>query len=117
MRFTWRLVLVFGILFTGGSVSASGKPCNWHTYKTPRGVGQECIVVNEKKGLLERITKDPIANTTVKYWTLPRGTALKKGAILADDTGYPGKSVLEYIGPERVVIRIKGSTPGVTLYR
>lgn len=112
-----RLFLTSSLIFTAFEANAGEDQCKWRKYNTPRGVGSECVIVNEKVGWIKRIVKDPTANSTVIYSTKPRGKGLVKGSILYDDTGYPGTSTLEYIGRDKVVIRIKGQTPGVTLYR
>lgn len=111
------VVFSSSILWFSKTSFASDPTCQWHKKATPRGASYECVIVNEKAGWFKRVRKDSISSSTVLYRTVPRGSALKKGSILEDDTGYPGTSKIDYISTEKIVLRIKGLTPPVTLYR
>ena len=103
-------------LFVCSSAFAAGMPCTWHGSQESRGPNYECIIVNVRAGYIRRIREAWADSGEVVYRTVDN-KPLRAGSILVDDTGYPGKSVLQYIGPDKVVIRIKGAKPGVVLYR
>jgi hypothetical protein len=96
---------------TAVSPTASAADCNWHR----DGSGSYCVIIRDgaAQKQIEIVLESKRESTKVMTY---RSNSLRAGAIFIDDE-YNNRYVLQYLGPDKVILQDENGNPPAVYYR